>query len=261
MADSKQGGDAAWDLVFAKRYAEALELFQQRRAEDDGELPLRAHAQMLLLLGRPAEAIPEFSQVIDATEPKFRNHSDFFFLGTCHWYLSQPTEAITAWLQGLTAPYTDAAGGVECPAILLYAATRLRDDRLEAEALRLLRGHWRKHLRRVRRGAAKTARQAHEDFVHPGLYSWPGALVPFLLGEIDENALDAAATRFEALRSRWQCQADFIAGLRAKREGNEAAFRERMARSAAAQYGELETGFYLARWEVANDFPEEVVPG
>jgi hypothetical protein len=181
------------------------------------------------------------------------------YVATCHWYLGQPAQAIPFWRQGLSAPYTDAAGGVVCPAVLLYAAVRLKDAALDSEAIRLLRGHWRKHQRRMRRGKAKTARQAREDFVHPGLYSWPGALVPFLLREIGVAQLDAAAvqTPSDVLRSRQKCQADFFAAVRALREGNQDSFRERMSRSAARSRGELEGEFYLARWEVANGFPAQ----
>jgi hypothetical protein len=112
---------------------------------------------------------------------------------------------VARWRQGLSAPYTDAAGGVLCPAFLLYAGVRLGDTAVEAEAERLLRGRWRQHKQRVKRGRARTSRQAQQDFVHPGLFSWPGALVPFLVGEIGAAALDEAAahTPSDVLQARW----------------------------------------------------------
>jgi hypothetical protein len=248
-----------WTLVMAKRYAEAADAYARRYAEGGGTLALRGHARALLLAGRPAEALRHFREVIETTEARLRPDSDFIDLGTCHWYLSQPEQAVAAWRESLTAPYTDAAGGVGPPAVLLYAAVRLGDSGLEAEAVRLLRGHLKKHQRRVRRGQASTARQAHEDLVHPGLYAWPGALVPFLLGEIGTSELDQAAadTPSDVLRARWQCQADFVAGVRALRENDQPEFRDRMAKSAASPHGELEHEFCLARWEVARGFPAQ----
>jgi hypothetical protein len=252
-----------WTLVMAKRYAEAADEYARCYAEGGDTFALRGHAKALLLAGRPAEALQQFREVIETTEAKRRGAGDFIDLGTCHWYLNQPEPAIAAWRESLTAPYTDAAGGVVPPAVLLYAAARLGESGLEAEAVRLLRGHLKKHQRRVGRGQAKTARQAHEDFVHPGLYAWPGALVPFLLGEIGTRELDQAAANSPSnvLRARWQCQADFVAGVRALRESNQPVFRDRMAKSAASPHGELEHEFCLARWEVANGFPTRPFAG
>jgi tetratricopeptide (TPR) repeat protein len=246
-----------WELVKAGRYAEAAEEYSRRYAEDGDLFAFRGRAKALLLAGRADESLQHFREVIEATEAKLRDDGAFIDLGTCHWYLGQPGQAVAAWRESLTAPYTDAAGGAVPPAILLYAATRLGESRLEAEAVRLLRGLLKKHQRRVRRGQAKTARQAHEDFVHPGLRAWPGALVPFLLGTVGEEELDQAAANSpsDVLRSRQQCQADFVAGVRAMREGNQAVFRDRMARCAASPHGALEHEFCLARWEVANGFP------
>lgn len=252
-----------WSLVSAQRYAEAAEAYLRCFAEGGGPFALRGRAKALLLAGRSAESLQAFLQVIEMTEPEHRGDGDFIDVGICQWYLGQPAEAVAVWRQGLSAPYTDAAGGVVCPAFLLYAGVRLKNDRLDAKAVRILRGHWSKHLRRVRQGPAKTARQAHEDLVHAGLCSWPGVLVPFLLGQISEPELDEAAscTPSDVLRSRWHCQADFFAGVRALQEGNDESFRERMSRCAARPGGELEHEFCLARWEVANDFPAKPFAG
>ena len=252
MAEKKD----PWALVTARRYAEAADEYLWRFADGGGTFELRGHAKALLLAGRPAEALSNFRKVIEATEIQQRGDGDFIDVGICHWYLRQPEQAVVAWREGLTAAYTDAAGGVVSPAILLYAATRLENVVLAEEALRLLRGHWRKQQRRNRRGPAKSAYQAHEDRVHPGLYAWPGALVPFLLGKIGVAEFDHAAANSpsDILRARWKCQADFAAGVRALQEGNLSEFRDRMANSAVSPHGELEHEFCLARFEVANGF-------
>ena len=248
-----------WTLVSAKQYGEAAEEYFRRYKEGGGTFELRGHAKALLFANRPAEALPRFRQVIEETDPTERGDCDFIDVGTCHWYLHQAEQAIAAWRESRTAVYTDAAGGVVPPTVLLYASARLGDSELEEEALRLLHNHLNKHKRRVRRRQVRNAPKTHEDFVHPGLYAWPGSLVPFLLGEIGDADLDQAANHSpsDILRARWQCQADFAAAVRALREGNRAKFRDRMTRSASSQHGELEHEFCLARWEVGNDFPTQ----
>jgi hypothetical protein len=252
-----------WTLLFSKLYSEAVHEFSRCYRNGGGTPALRGQAMALLLSGRPDDALPLFRKVIGATDPKLRAASDFIDAGICYWYLRQPQEAVTEWRKSLGAPYTDAAGGVVPPAVLLYAGARLSDGKLETEAVRLVRNHWKKHERRVRRGQAKTPRQAHEDLVHPGLYAWPGAMVPFLLGKIESESLDQAAanTTADVLGARQKCQADFVAGVRAFRDGNWSEFRDRMTSSAASPHGELEHEFCLARWEVASGFPTEPFAG
>ncbi len=208
-----------WDLIKAKRYAEAAEAYSRDFVAEGDTFALRGRAKALLLSGRPAEARDDYSRLLEETEPGHGAAGDYLDLGTCHWYLGQPAEAVARWRQGLAAPYADAAGGVVGPVFLLYAGARLGDAALETEAVRLLRGHWRKHRQRARRGRARTGREAHEDFVHGGLYYWPGAVVPFLLGEVGPGELDEAAahTPSDVLRGRRQCQADFAAAVRALR--------------------------------------------
>ena len=87
---------------------------------------------------------------------------------------------------------------------------------------------------------------------------WPGAIVPFLLGEVETADLTGAAGRAgnDILQQRWECQAHFYVALRATCEGDPATFRARMAKSAASRRGELEHEWYLARWEVERAFPD-----
>ena len=154
-----------WTLMSAKRYAEAAEEFSRRHAEGGNPVGgltilLRGRAWARMLTGRPAEALADLRTVIETTPENLRNTTDLIAVGTCHWSLRQPEEAVAAWRQSLKAPYRDAAGGVVSPAILLYAGVRWRQPKVEAEGLRLLRGHWKKFQRRVQRGPATTAASA-----------------------------------------------------------------------------------------------------
>ena len=55
-------------------------------------------------------------------------------IGVALWWLRRTDEAIAAWRGGLDAKYTDAAGGVELPSLLLFASIRTADPALEKDA-------------------------------------------------------------------------------------------------------------------------------
>jgi hypothetical protein len=149
-------------------------------------------------------------------------------------------------------------GGVELPALLLYARERLGDKQLEKEVLKILKRLWRNHQQRLKRKRVRD-RITHSDFVYQGLFGWPGAIVPFLLEQIEIEDFERAAgnTTSERLKERRQCQADFYIALRALREKNDEVFQLAMIRCANSQRGALEQEYYLALWELERGFPRE----
>src|SRR5262249_44232559 len=147
----------------------------------------------------------------------------------CYWYLGQPMPAVEALRQSDLAPYTDAAGGVQPPALLLYAAERLQNEVLRKEALSSL-----------------------HKFAQSSTTNWPAAIAAFLVEEIGTAELeDSIESQAQAvnLKIRWHCQADFYIALRALREGNRQIFIDRMTQSAESTRGELEDEYYFAKWE------------
>jgi hypothetical protein len=252
--------DKAWDLIKNKAYQAAIEEYTQRYLETGSTPELRNRGTAYLLVQNYAAALADAKLTIELTEDRFRNDGDYLRLGTCYWHLNEPTQAVAAWQQGLTMPYTDAAGGVCVPATLLYAGERLNDEELRTRALSILEKHWRNHQRRVKRQRARNLRQTHEDFVHPGLFGWPGAIVPFLLGEIDTEILQEQVNRTagnsDTLRARYQCQADFYQALGALRQQDWAGFQIFMKRCSDNPVGGLlEDEYYLALWEVKRRYP------
>jgi hypothetical protein len=161
--------------------------------------------------------------------------SGYMGLGVSLWCMRSPGAAIETWKQGLGRPYTDAAGGVEVPSLLLYAALRMEDQQLEKEAWHLLRRHARRKLT-----------------------AWPGPIVPYLLGRIPEVALQAAVeaeAKVPVLRERFACQARFYRGVSGLKEGKQDLFQQAMRICAESLYGYLECEYYLASWEVKHQFP------
>ena len=253
----------AWQLVKSKKYDAAVREYSRlHQVNPSSKPPLFNRGITHLLMGQPASALEDFQKIIKGTEARLRSSAEYIHAGISCWYLDRPDDAVQFWQDGIPAPYTDAAGGVELPAILLYASERLQNESLRHGAIKQLKGHWRKYLRRRHRRRDRP-RPSHDDLVHPGLVAWPGAIVPFLLGEIDESALLEAVRRqsSEILCTRWQCAADFYIGFRGLCRGDWSSFQDGMRRSAASGYGELEHEYYLARWEVQRGFPTAAFKG
>lgn len=221
------------------RLQEAVEAYS-KLYEFDGRPPsLSGRGRTYLLMGNYAAALADFEQAIAIEAPNFLGDSQFLSLGVAHWFLNQPTHSIAAWQRGLNTPYTDAAGGVELPALLLYGAVRLRDALLEKKAIKLL-----------------------EQFATDEKKAWPGSIAPFLLGKIDTQELlsNIKASKSDILRARFQCQADFFIGLRAYIKSDKRTFQEAMIRCSENYYGDLHHEYYLAHWEVKRNFPEPAFP-
>jgi lipoprotein NlpI len=224
-----------WQLVKSGQHQKAVDIYSRLYDEDGQPSHLYNRGSIYLDIGDYASALEDFKLVSVIQEPRLLADAYYISQGICYWFLDQPSQAVEAWRQGLTTPYTDAAGGVVIPALLLYAGERLDDSAFRTEALRLLHKHARRKLQ-----------------------EWPGAIVPFLLGKIGIAELEKRVQMAinENLLERWQCQADFYIAVRALREGDWATFQSKMTRCSESPYGYLEHEHYLARWEVERGFPD-----
>jgi tetratricopeptide (TPR) repeat protein len=247
--------NSPWDLIKSKQYEEAVRECTRLHQELGGKPNLNNRGIAHLLMRNYAAALHDFQLSIES-DPRYRGTTEYCHAGVSSWCLNEPDQAVSIWRAGIGAPYTDAAGGVGLPSLLLYAGCRLGNSALEKEAIGLLKKHWRNHLRRQKRRQERS-RPTRADFVHPGLVAWPGATVPFLLGEIDQTQLQQCVDHAgnATLQERWQCAADFYVGLAAVRKGDVQTFQASTQRCAASQKGELEHEYYLARWELDQGFP------
>jgi hypothetical protein len=98
--------------------------------------------------------------------------------GTAQWCMNLANDAVATWHVGVSAEYTDLAGGITTP-LLLYFASSVQSDQfsgMREEILELLRS-------RVQSRFAKR---------------WPGPIAEYSVGHIDETALQA----------RWESEGD-----------------------------------------------------
>jgi hypothetical protein len=250
-----------WELVQTRQYEAAIREYSRLHETKGGRMWLFNRGITYLLMTDYPAALADFKQMIETEESRLRGDSDYIHSGICCWCMNRTEEALRFWREGLTAPYTDAGGGVAVPALLLYGAERLQDRSLRNEANRHLKRRWQKHLRRqpIRHDRRQITR---DDLIHPGLLAWPGAIVPFLLGKVDQTEFwqNAGNAGNDVLQARWQCAAHFYVGLRGLCEGNFSEFQDGMNRCATSGHFELEHVFYLARWEVERGFRGPGVP-
>lgn len=141
--------------------------------------------------------------------------------------MNRYSEAVEAWKSALQATYTDAAGGVEAPAFLLFAATMMSDLNLQKEAITLLQKKW------------KTKR----------VECWPGPVAGYLLDEIDENTfLRYGKVKNPILNKRNLTKIHFWMGLSYFRQGNLQKYRKYLQK--AVQGHIIEPEYYLAKCEI-----------
>ena len=158
----------------------------------------------LLALGRPEEAPADFRLAArlqpDSDAAPARS-------GVALWGLGRRAEAAAAWRAATGMAYTDAAGGVEIPALLTFAAVRLGDMALAGAARALLRRHWRPRL----------ARQ------------WPGAIAGLLRGKLDEASfLHGQTFLHPILAARRACRARFWVAVQRERAGDRSGYRHHL---------------------------------
>lgn len=225
-----------WQLVIAGDYDHAIAAYTKQIENGSQRVfNLYNRGTVYLLTGQPARALEDFQLSLSENDPRYWSSGQFARQGVCYWYLDQPDQAVEAWREAGTAPYTDIAGGVESPIFLLYAGERLESQEIRREAVALLRRHARRKLG-----------------------TWPGQAVPYLLGKTNLEDLEkalAAATTVPKLRERYQCQFDFYVALHSFGSGDIEQFRDRMVHCASNSRGMLEEEYYIARWEVNRDFP------
>ena len=113
----------------------------------------------LLELRRHREAARTFEEAKEAQD----SGTMLELAGAARWLGGERELAVERWISALDAGYDSPAGPLKPPALLVYAGTRLGDDRYVKRGLRLLGKLWK----------PKTAK------------TWPGPVAGFLLDRVE----------------------------------------------------------------------------
>lgn len=216
-----------WNLVRSGRYQEALAAYSQRYAETREISNLANIGYVQLNLGNPVEACDCFAEVLKVSND---NDGTYLLLGTAQWLAGKKEAAVETWRSGLNTPYTDAAGGVQLPGILLYGAVRMGDRKVEQEVIRLLKKRW------------KPGRNA----------PWPAPLAGLHLEGQSAEQLSHSLSQHPILRARQLCQMHFHLGVAALRQAAEDAAIGHMQAAAADPAALIQVEYYLAHGELRS---------
>jgi hypothetical protein len=198
---------SVWDLVKEDRFEEAC-ASADREYEETGSYPvLRNKMIALMMLGKFDEAISISRMIIKSTNGRI--DFDFIFLGAIYWIKREYAVAVSIWKEGLNAGYTDAAGGVEIPMLLFFAAVHTQDPVLKKEADKMLK----------KKIKSKTS------------VNWPAALGNYLVGAISEDVLHQSFSENPILKSKQKCKADFYAALMRLMNGEKLGYVEKLKSS------------------------------
>lgn len=218
-----------WSLIKAQKFTEACEEADAEFARSGDLFPLRNKVFALLQLNKFKETTSLVQRIID--ENQGSTDSDFIFLGVARWLDLDHNGAIQAWHSGKHSKYTDAAGGLEIPMLLLFAATKLGDEALRKQAL--------KSIEKLAR--AKSA------------VNWPGPLARYLMELGSEQELIASINPKPILHEKQKCQVDFYLGVKSLQIGDQAGFRKSMIACAGSDIvSATKPEFHLAKGECKN---------
>ena len=112
--------------------------------------------------------------------------------GAARWLAGQRDTALERWAAALDAAYEGPASRLKPPALLVYAGTRMNDQRFVLRGNRLLTKGWKPKIQRI----------------------WPGPVAGYLLGHVDEQSFLEEGYDDPDLEARRSASAHFWAALK-----------------------------------------------
>jgi hypothetical protein len=200
-----------------------------RQLLEEGRLEELAHDDhplwrglALLELKRWPEAARAFEDAPDAAQ----SGTMLEMAGGARWLAGERELAVERWVSALEASYEGPASRLKPPALLLYAGTRMGDQRFVLRGTRLLAKAWKPKIQRI----------------------WPGPVAGYLLGNVEEQSLLDEGYSDPDLEARRIASAHFWVALKnpaQAREHYEAAVRDEGA-------AVLEVEHHLAHGELGR---------
>ena len=175
----------------------------------------------LLELRRWPQAARTFEEAPDAAQ----SGTLLELAGAAHWLAGERERGVERWITALDAAYEGPASRLKPPALLVYAGTRLGDERYVLRGTRLLIKNWKSKVQRI----------------------WPGPVAGFLLGHVDAQTFLEEGYSDPEFESRRLAAAHFWAALKDPRKAREH-YQAAVDTDGASV---LEVEHHLARGELA----------
>ncbi len=176
----------------------------------------------LLELKRWARAARTFEDAPDAAQ----SGTMLEFAGAARWLAGEREAAVERFLAALEAGYEGPASRLKPPALLVYAGTRLGDERYVLRGTRLLSKGFKPKIQRI----------------------WPGPVAGFLLGKIDAESFLDDGYADPDLEARRLASAHFWAALKDPQRARQH-YQAAVAEEGAAV---LEVEHHLAHGELSS---------
>jgi HPt (histidine-containing phosphotransfer) domain-containing protein len=142
----------------------------------------------LLELRRWPQAARTFEEAPDAGQ----SGTLLELAGAARWLAGEREQAVERWISALDAAYEGPASRLKPQALLVYAGTRMGDERYVLRGTRLLTKTWKVKVQRI----------------------WPGPVAGFLLDKIDAKSLIEDGYSDPDLEARRLASAHFWAALK-----------------------------------------------
>ena len=169
--------DGAWDLLRHRQADKALALLREECSGNRSSRASLGYGAALMWTGQYRTATEHFEGVIEtsrATRCPMMLSEDHYSLGAAaRWCLGDYTEAVKLWRLGTQSQYATYGVDLQCPRLLVLASILASELCDRAKALELLK------------------KRASDQRVH----DYPGTLAQFIVGIIDNEALEASLER------------------------------------------------------------------
>jgi lipoprotein NlpI len=220
--------EAGWSFAERGEFAAAYAaLSQEINLEPRRALHYMNRGLVLLNLSRPHDAALDFAMY---SELDPQSSAGYIKLGLARWVQDKKELADEAWRRALHATHTDEAGGVEAPALLYFSALATNNQSRLDEASGILRTKWRSNMAQL----------------------WPGPIVGYLLGKVDEETFLFRQTFSNAeMEVRRECRAYFWAAVLRLSRGDKQNWSLLLQKSAGRPQL-LETEYYIALYELGH---------
>lgn len=216
-----------WDLSQQKDFYGIYKKANEEYAETKSESSLRYKTGASLHLKRYQDVLENATELIKISNG--RTDTEYIWAGIANWFLGNYADAVEILKKGLKTKYTDAAGGVEIPALLYYVAIRSNDKKLEKEAITLLK----------KRCKSKVS------------LNYPGSIAGYILDRISDDELLNSYASFKELKTRILCKAYFYIAVKNLKNGNEEMFYENL-KNCIENGSYLENEYFIAIGEIDN---------